>query len=278
VDKGLLESSVGELLRAQRLTLSVAESCTGGLLGHRLTNVPGSSGYFLGGVVAYSYDAKERLLNVQRSTLDEHGAVSEQAALEMARGVRHLFDSDVALSITGIAGPGGSMPGKPVGLVYVALVASEQEVCRRFVWDSDREGNKVRSAQAALELLLGYLTGHLDERSALTEGGPPTSKEGEGETGQLGRRKDKASMDEVWVGDEMADVEARYLPDGTVQPVTFTWHGRRWSVAGLGRQWDESDGRHVLVLAPDGSRFELCLTLAEGPWRLRRAWQRAYLA
>lgn len=152
-----LESVVGELLRAQGLTLSVAESCTGGLLGHMLTNVPGSSDYFIGGVVAYSYDAKERVLNVRHNTLYDHGAVSEQTALEMARGVRRLFLTDVALSVTGIAGPGGGMPGKPVGLVYVALSARDREGCYQFVWASDREGNKARSAQAALELLIAYL-------------------------------------------------------------------------------------------------------------------------
>jgi PncC family amidohydrolase len=152
-----LERVVGELLRLRGLTLSVAESCTGGLLGHRLTNVPGSSDYFVGGVVAYAYDAKERVLNVRHDTLYDYGAVSEQTSLEMARGVRRLFLTDVALSVTGIAGPGGGMPDKPVGLVYIALSARDREVCRQFVWDSDREGNKAHSAQAALEMLAAYL-------------------------------------------------------------------------------------------------------------------------
>jgi len=151
------ERAVGELLRSQGLTLAVAESCTGGLLGHRLTDVPGSSDYFIGGVIAYSYDAKERVLGVRHATLVEHGAVSEQAALEMARCARKSFHSDLALSVTGIAGPGGEMPGKPVGLVYIALSAPEEETCQRFVWKSDREGNKAHSAQAALEMLLTYL-------------------------------------------------------------------------------------------------------------------------
>ncbi len=152
-----LESVAGELLRTQGLTLSVAESCTGGLLGHRLTNVPGSSDYFVGDVVAYSYEAKERVLNVRHSTLYDYGAVSEQTALEMARGARRLFLTDVALSVTGIAGPGGGMPDKPVGLTYIALSARDEEVCRRFVWESDRERNKAHSAQAALEMLVAYL-------------------------------------------------------------------------------------------------------------------------
>ncbi len=155
--KERLESIVGELVRSQELTLSVAESCTGGLLGHRLTNVPGSSDYFVGGVVAYSYEAKERVLGVRHDTLYDYGAVSEQTALEMAQGARRLFGTHVALSVTGIAGPGGGMPDKPVGLVYIALSARDQEACHRFVWEGDREANKAHSALAALELLVAYL-------------------------------------------------------------------------------------------------------------------------
>jgi PncC family amidohydrolase len=152
-----LENQVDKLMRSQGLTLSVAESCTGGLLEHRLTNMPGSSDYFIGGVVAYSYDAKERILNVSHNTLYDHGAVSEQTALEMARGARRLFGTDLAMSVTGIAGPGGGTPDKPVGLVYIALSARNQEMCQQFVWEGDRERNKAYSAQAALEMLLAYL-------------------------------------------------------------------------------------------------------------------------
>jgi PncC family amidohydrolase len=152
-----LENQVDKLLRSQGLSLSVAESCTGGLLEHRLTNTPGSSDYFIGGVVAYSYSAKERILNVSHNTLYDHGAVSEQTALEMARGARRLFGTDLAISVTGIAGPGGGTPDKPVGLVYIALSARNQEMCQQFVWEGDRERNKAYSAQAALEMLLAYL-------------------------------------------------------------------------------------------------------------------------
>jgi len=154
---GRLEAVVGDWLRAQGLTLSVAESCTGGLLGHRLTNVAGSSVYFAGGVVPYSYRAKEQLLGVRRETLETYGAVSEETAVEMARGVRRVLQTGVSLAITGIAGPAGGMPDKPVGLVYIALSAEDDEECRRFVWDGDRQQNKARSAQAALEMLADYL-------------------------------------------------------------------------------------------------------------------------
>ncbi|MCR4403934.1 MAG: CinA family protein [Candidatus Acetothermia bacterium] len=152
-----LEERVGELLRARGLTLAVAESCTGGLLGHSLTNLPGSSDYFLGGVIAYSNRAKERLLGVRRETLESEGAVSELTAREMARGARRLFGSDLALATTGIAGPGGGTPEKPVGLVYVALAAPDKELCVRHIWQGDRLENKRRSAERALELLVEYL-------------------------------------------------------------------------------------------------------------------------
>src|SRR3990172_43635 len=154
-----LETIVGQLLTQYKLTLAVAESCTGGLVGHRLTNVPGSSTYFLGGVVAYAYDAKEDLLGVSHNTLYDHGAVSEETAREMARGVRRALGADIGVSVTGIAGPGGGMPDKPVGLTWVALSTREGEHAKRFVWDGDRITNKEKSAEAALEVVREYLEG-----------------------------------------------------------------------------------------------------------------------
>jgi nicotinamide-nucleotide amidase len=144
-------------LSAQGLTLATAESCTGGLVAHRITNVAGSSAYFLGGLVAYANEAKEALLGVRHSTLLEYGAVSEQTAGEMARGARRRTGADVAVAITGIAGPTGGTPEKPVGLVYVALSAPEAECCQRHVWTGTRLQNKEQSAEVALQLLLGYL-------------------------------------------------------------------------------------------------------------------------
>jgi PncC family amidohydrolase len=152
-----LEEAVGRLLTEQGLTVAVAESCTGGLIAHRLTNVSGSSAYFVGGVVAYSNEVKERVLEVSGETLAAHGAVSEECAREMARGARRLFDTDVALSSTGIAGPTGGTPQKPVGLVYVALAASDQERCERHLWQGDRLENKRQTSEAALEMLCRYL-------------------------------------------------------------------------------------------------------------------------
>ena len=152
-----LEVIVGQMLAERKLKLATAESCTGGLVGHRLTNVPGSSGYFEGGIIAYSYEAKERLLGVHHDTLYERGAVSAETALEMARGARKTLGTDIGIAVTGIAGPGGGLPGKPVGLVYIALSARTYERVEHFVWTSDREGNKVQSAQAALAMLKEFL-------------------------------------------------------------------------------------------------------------------------
>jgi len=152
-----LEVIVGKMLLDRKLTLALAESCTGGLIGHRITEVSGSSEYFMGGVVAYSYDAKEKFLNVRHDTLYDFGAVSAETAIEMARGVRRAFGVDIGISATGIAGPGGGTLDKPVGLVYVGLSARNFERTERFVWDKDRSGNKWDSSEAALRMVKEYL-------------------------------------------------------------------------------------------------------------------------
>jgi PncC family amidohydrolase len=152
-----IEDEIGTLLVAQGLTLVTAESSTGGLLGHRITNVPGSSAYYLGGFVAYANEMKESLLGVRRETLLAHGAVSEEAAREMARGARQRTGGDVAVAVTGSAGPTGETPDTPLGLVYIALSARDAEQCQRHVWQGDRLSNKGQSAEAALRLLLAYL-------------------------------------------------------------------------------------------------------------------------
>jgi nicotinamide-nucleotide amidase len=153
----LLEERVGQMLLSRHYTLAVAESCTGGLVGHRLTNIAGSSAYYLGGVVAYAYDAKERLLDVNHNTLYDFGAVSEQTAREMARGVRRALGADVGVSVTGIAGPGGGLPGKPVGLTWVALSARDVELAEQYIWTGDRASNKAQSAEAVLKMVLAHL-------------------------------------------------------------------------------------------------------------------------
>jgi nicotinamide-nucleotide amidase len=153
----VLEKRVGKLLEQNRLKLATAESCTGGLVAHLITNVSGSSAYFVGGLVAYADEVKEQHLGVAKQTLVAHGAVSEETAREMARGVRSRFGVDVGLSVTGIAGPTGGTLEKPVGLVYIALSAPDAEICQRHVWQGGRRANKEQSAEAVLRLLLDYL-------------------------------------------------------------------------------------------------------------------------
>lgn len=153
-----LEAQIGNLLRQRRWRLALAESCTGGLLGHRITNVPGSSDYFLGGIVAYAYEAKVNLLGVRWETLERYGAVSRETVLEMARGARERLGAEVALSISGIAGPGGGTPEKPVGTTWIGLVAPDTEQAHRFQFRGDRETNKQQATEEALRLLLHYLT------------------------------------------------------------------------------------------------------------------------
>lgn len=154
------EAVIGHLLRERGLTLAVAESCTGGLLSHRVTDVPGSSDYYLGSVTAYAGAVKERLLGVPRDILETRGAVSRETALAMARGVRHLMGADLALSTTGIAGPGGGTPARPVGLTYIGLAAPDGEWVEEHRWSGDRSANKAASASAALALLRWYLASH----------------------------------------------------------------------------------------------------------------------
>jgi nicotinamide-nucleotide amidase len=152
-----LEVTVGKLLGARKQTLAIAESCTGGLITHRLTNVPGSSAYVVATVIAYAYEAKVAALGMTWEMLNQFGAVSQETARAMARGVREKFSSTLGLAVTGIAGPGGGTPEKPVGLTYIALVSENDEVIERHVWRGNRIENKERSADAALALLKRFL-------------------------------------------------------------------------------------------------------------------------
>lgn len=152
-----LARQVGASARAAGSTIALAESCTGGLVGHLITEIAGASEYLRGGVVAYANDAKAELLGVSASTLTDHGAVSAQVAVAMATGARERFGADVAASVTGIAGPAGGTAQKPVGLTYVAVADERGTDVRRHVWSGDRRQNKLASARATLELLLERL-------------------------------------------------------------------------------------------------------------------------
>jgi PncC family amidohydrolase len=148
----------------RRLTVATAESCTGGLVAHVLTEVPGSSAYMRGGIVAYADEIKRSELGVAADVLAAHGAVSAQVALAMAEGVRSRLGTDLGVGVTGVAGPDGGTEAKPVGLVYVAVAGLGAAVARRFLWSGDRSENKRSSAAAALEMLVAQA-----ERAERTE-------------------------------------------------------------------------------------------------------------
>ncbi len=152
-----VEELIGELLRERGLRLAVAESCTGGLIGHRITNVPGSSTYYMGSVAAYAYEAKVRLLGVRWETLERYGAVSKETVIEMARGARRALAADIGLSVSGIAGPGGGTPDKPVGTTWIGLSAPGIDEAWRYNWPGDRLQVKEQTAEQALRMLAEYL-------------------------------------------------------------------------------------------------------------------------
>lgn len=148
-----LSDAVGNLLKEQSKTISVAESCTGGMLGSAFTDVPGSSEYFISGVVAYSNNAKIKVLGVNPETIEKYGAVSRETATEMAGNVRNLFSTDFGISITGIAGPTGGTTEKPVGTVWIALADAQSVDAEKFQFGNDRKINRERSVAAALTKL-----------------------------------------------------------------------------------------------------------------------------
>jgi PncC family amidohydrolase len=157
----LLEIEVGRLLQQRGLRLGLAESCTGGLIGHRITNIPGSSEYFMGGMISYSYESKASVLGVSWETLNTFGAVSRETVLEMARGACQVLNADISASVSGIAGPGGGTLDKPIGTTWVGLVAKDGEWAREFHFHGAREQNKSSAADAALQMLLDYLSGDI---------------------------------------------------------------------------------------------------------------------
>jgi len=158
-----LEAEIARLIREYQaktgklLTIGTVESATGGRIADRITNVPGSSDYFKGSVVAYSNEVKIVLLGVKRKTIENHGAVSEKTALEMARGGRKLLDVDICISDTGIAGPSGATPEKPVGLFYLGLAARDGSFSQKYVFPGNRMENKRDAAEAVLNMLKQWL-------------------------------------------------------------------------------------------------------------------------
>ena len=152
-----IEQTIASTLTKRKLTLAIAESCTGGLLSDTLTNIPGSSVFFVGGIIAYAYFAKTKVLGVPSTLLKKHGAVSPQVASKMAQGVRKALKASFGIGITGIAGPGGATKNKPVGLVYIAINQAKQAHVHEFRFKGSRLQNKKQAVNAALRILLSML-------------------------------------------------------------------------------------------------------------------------
>jgi PncC family amidohydrolase len=256
-----VEQEVGALLLVKGLTLSTAESCTGGLLAHRITNVPGSSAYYLGGLVAYANEAKEALLGVRHETLVTYGAVSAATAREMALGARQRLGADLGLSITGIAGPTGGTPEKPVGSTFIALSTPEGEGCEYHNWGNcgavdERLDNKERSAEAALRLLLSYLQE------------PAGSREGRGMA--------------VEFIDAPVSVEVQQRGDGTLRPLAFFWRDQRFKIESWGRESSKTQDERALdcylVQTAGGETWELCQDRETAQWKIVRHWARSHRA
>lgn len=151
------EIQLGRLLSKSGFTISVAESFTGGMIGHVITNAPGSSRYFQGGVIAYANEVKMELLGVSKQTLIDHGAVSKETVLEMARGVRAALNTDIGISSSGIAGPDGGSAEKPVGLAWIGLSASQTEYAEQFLFSGDRLQIKEQGVQTAIQRVIDFL-------------------------------------------------------------------------------------------------------------------------
>ena len=152
-----LEKKVAQLLIQRGKTLSVAESCTGGLLCDRLTNIPGSSHFFKCGIIAYSNESKKEFLHVPSQFLMKYGAVSPEVVRRMADSVRKIFKTDFGIGITGIAGPTGKTPQKPVGLTFIAISAKEKNICKKFIFKGNRLAIKSQAVNEALKTLLNLI-------------------------------------------------------------------------------------------------------------------------
>jgi nicotinamide-nucleotide amidase len=224
-----LEERIGKRLGKRGLKLAVAESCTGGLIGHRLTNVAGSSDYFLGGVMAYANEIKQHLLGVPYQTLVQYGAVSRETVIQMAIGVRRMmaaipgYERTLGLSVSGIAGPGGATPSKPVGLVWIGLSTPEGDQA----WEHHFTGSRVNIKEQAAEQALQHLAEYLKENPL-----------------QPVRVVTRSSNDDL--------------------PASFTWQGRMYNITDYGRRWNDVKGQHILVMTDDGQTFDLIQTSDSG--------------
>ena len=235
-----LESNIAPLLRQLKWTLSLAESCTGGLISHRITNIAGASDYYLGGINAYTNEAKHNLLRVQNETLKSFGAVSEQTVREMVNGAKQLFHSDCAIAVSGIAGPGGGSPQKPVGTVWIGLASADTTTAHCYRFFGERLAIKNQSAELALWLLFQELQQHIHQ--------PPDPQ--------------------ITPYYHPLAVNYSYAADGTPQIHAFNWQEKDIQIVSSGRQWEDELGWHVLVMDIKNQVFEL-LERPDGRWYLR---------
>ncbi len=173
MEEAPLEERIGEQLRHNKWRLALAESCTGGLLGHRITNIPGASDYFVGGIVAYANEVKAEVLGVPAEILTEHGAVSRPTVIAMARGVRRLLKAELGLAVSGIAGPSGGSPEKPVGYTWIGLSTPQGEETRSFIFSGNRLAIKEQAAEQALRLLWEHLREATFVEAAFAANGEP---------------------------------------------------------------------------------------------------------
>ncbi len=234
----IIEEQLGILLRQNGLKLATAESCTGGLIGDRITNIPGSSDYFLGGVVSYAYEAKVKLLSVSWDTLHKFGAVSRETVLEMARGVRLVLDADIGLAVSGIAGPGGGLPNKPVGTTWIGLSSSDGGEAWIFHFAGERRLVKDQAADQAFHLLVDHLSGF----------------------SKIGVVQEFKFM--------QIEVRALFDERGQAQPQEFVWDAVIYTVVSSGRRWQDEAGQHILVMDHKNIVYELIFSPESKQWYL----------
>jgi len=228
MDNQPIEYTIGEFLRKRKFKLALAESCTGGLVSHRITNVPGSSEYFPGSIIAYQNDVKVNLLEVPKETLEVAGVVSLETVIAMAIGVRKILDADIGMSISGIAGPTGGTPENPVGTVCIGISTPGREKAWRVIFKGNRIQIKKKAAQSVLQHLLDYLT----EKSTF----------------------------------EYVVVSFRSDTNQNIIPTKFILQDEEIPLISIGRRWQDAKGHHFLVMAPNHETFELLYNNSRNRW------------
>jgi PncC family amidohydrolase len=255
-----LAVTLSQAVSGTGVTLATAESCTGGLVAEAITRIPGSSEYYMGGVVAYHNRSKVRLLGVAETLLKAQGAVSPHVAEAMAEGARDRLVADLAVSITGIAGPGGGSADRPVGLVFVATAGPVRTVASRHHFAGERRSVRLAAAVSAMRMLLTAIEEHIGAQDL-----PPVA--GEGRPARADAERTAASVPRQ--NSDAPMVEALFGPAGEVTPVAFRWSGRHHQVAQIGGRRLDENARVFTVMTSESRMFELTLDPAVLEWRVR---------